>query len=87
MSAGLPLLTQVVAHPAVEEGRVAVSALEAPPVVAALTRATLDAPAGDAARVEVFRLQAKAARVLPGPIVGGVGLAALLAGVIVLLTE
>lgn len=60
MFAGLLLVTLVVAHPDLDEGRVAVSAMKYRPAVAALTKVTLDAAASDAEVVEAFGLLAKA---------------------------
>ena len=60
MFTGLMLVTLVVAHPDLDEGRVAVSAMKYRPAVAALTKVTADAAATDAEVVEAFGLLAKA---------------------------
>ncbi|MFZ5441333.1 MAG: hypothetical protein ACOZQL_15095 [Myxococcota bacterium] len=67
MSAGLLLVTLLLAHPDLDEGRVAVSAMKYRAAVPALTRVTQDAAASDAEVVEAYSLLAKSQLALQKP--------------------
>ena len=67
MSVGLLLVSLLVAHPDLDEGRVAVSALKYRAAVVPLTRVTSDAAASDAEVVEAYALLAKTQLALQKP--------------------
>lgn len=67
MSVGLLLVSLLVTHPDLDEGRVAVSALKYRAAVAPLTRVTSDAAASDAEVVEAYALLAKTQLALQKP--------------------
>lgn len=67
MSVGLLLVSLLLTHPDLDEGRVAVSAMKYRAAVPALTRVTQDAAASDAEVAEAFSLLAKAQLALKKP--------------------